>query len=321
MNTDTVHIGVDMAEDSFDAALPSGILHMKNTPVGFRALLRAMRKLERDVCVYVESTGGCERQMCDYLLRHGIAVAKVNPKRVRDFAHGLGKLAKTDPIDAAIIGEYGRQVNPRRLAPEPGYQRSLAALVRRRDQITDMITAEANRISRCDDPWVKKSIESSCRHLKKLQKCAEKAIHALVTKHADLMQRQKCLTQVEGVGETTACAALAFVPELGTLTRNEAAALVGVAPYNRDSGKFRGKRMIFGGRRDARRHLYMASLSASRRNHVLAPFYQRLVKAGKPKKLALTAVMRKLVVYMNHLLRKLNDQTASLSACSPVATT
>jgi transposase len=320
MNTNTVHIGVDMAEDSFDAALPAGILHLSNTAAGFRALLRDVRKLDRNVCVCVEATGGCEQQMCDFLLTHGIAVAKVNPKRVRDFAHGLGKLAKTDPIDAAVIGEYGRQARPRCLAPEPAYQRSLAAMVRRRDQITDLITAESNRLGRCHDSWVKKSLTSSCRHLKRLQKCMEKAIHALVAEHADLMQRQKCLTQVDGVGETTACAVLAFAPELGTLSRNEAAALVGVAPYNRDSGKFKGHRMIAGGRPEARRHLYMASLSASRSNHVLAPFYQRLVKAGKPKKLALTAVMRKLVVYLNHLLRKLNDQIASLSACSPAAT-
>ena len=118
----------------------------------------------------------------------------------------------------------------------------------------------------------------------------------------------KCLTHVEGVGETTACAVLAFVPELGTLTRNEAAALVGVAPYNRDSGKLKGNRTVSGGRPDARRHLYMAALSASSCNKFLAPFYQRLVKAGKPKKLALTAVMRKLVVYLNHLLRNLNNQ-------------
>jgi transposase len=320
MNTDTVHIGVDMAEDSFDAALPSGILHLDNIPAGFRTLLHALRKTGRDVCVYVEATGGCERQMCDYLLTHGIAVAKVNPKRVRDFAHGLGKLAKTDPIDAAIIGEYGRQAKPRRLVPEPVYQRSLSALVRRRDQITDLITIESNRLGRCHDSWVNKSIASSCRHLKKLQKCAEKAIRALVAEHADLVQRQNCLTEVEGVGETTASAVLAFTPELGTLSRNEAAALVGVAPYNRDSGKFKGNRMIAGGRRDARRHIYMAALSASKHNHILAPFYQRLVKAGKPKKLALTAVMRKLVVYLNHLLRKLNDQTAPQSACSPVTT-
>ena len=191
MNTDTVHIGVDMAEDSFDAALPAGILHLSNTAAGFRALLREVRKLDRDVCVYVEATGGCEQQMCDFLLTHGIAVAKVNPKRVRDFAHGLGKLAKTDPIDAAVIGEYGRQARPRCLAPEPAYQRSLSAMVRRRDQITDLITAESNRLGRCHDSGVKKSLASSCRHLKRLQTCMEQAIRALVAEHADLMQRQK----------------------------------------------------------------------------------------------------------------------------------
>ena len=147
----------------------------------------------------------------------------------------------------------------------------------------------------------------------------EKAIRTLVAEHADLMQRQKCLTQVDGVGDTTACAVLAFAPELGTLSRNEAAALVGVAPYNRDSGKFKGHRMIAGGRPEARRHLYMAALSASKHNHVLAPFYKRLVKAGKPKKLALTAVMRKLVMFLNQLLRSLNDQTAPLPTCAATA--
>ena len=158
MNTEPVHIGVDMAKASFDAALPSGISHLANTPTGFRAFLRAVRALGREACVYVEATGGYERPMCDFLLTHGIAVAKVNPKRVRDFARGLGKLAKTDTLDAVVIGEYGRQAHPRRLSPEPAHQRALTALVRRRDQLTALITVESNRLGQCHDPWVKKSI-------------------------------------------------------------------------------------------------------------------------------------------------------------------
>jgi transposase len=319
MTTDTVHIGIDMAEDTFDAALPSGILHLENSPAGFRAFVRALHKLGQAVCVYVEATGGCEQQMCDYLLEHEIAVAKVNPKRVRDFARGLGKLAKTDPIDAAVIGEYGRQEKPRCLAQESAYQRSLSALVRRRDQITALINVETNRLGRCSDPWVKKSMESSRRFLKKLQKCAEEAIHALIAEHAELAQRTECLTDIDGVGTTTACAVLAFVPEIGTLSRNESAALVGLAPFNRDSGKFKGHRMISGGRPEARRHIYMAALSASKHNHVLAPFYNRLVKAGKPKKVALTAVMRKLVAYMNHKMRKLSEHTEPLPISASAA--
>ena len=315
MNTEPVHIGVDMAKASFDAALPSGISHLANTPTGFRAFLRAVRALGREACVYVEATGGYERPMCDFLLTHGIAVAKVNPKRVRDFARGLGKLAKTDTLDAVVIGEYGRQAHPRRLSPEPAHQRALVALVRRRDQLTALITVESNRLGQCHDPWVKKSITGSCRHLKKLQQGVEKAIRALTTEHADLAQRQQCLTQIDGIGETTACAVLAFAPELGTLSRNEAAALIGVAPYNRDSGTFQGHRRIIGGRSEARRHLYMAALAAARFNPFLAPFYQRLVQAGKPKKLALTAVMRKLVIVLNQKLRTLNDQPTPVPAC------
>lgn len=302
MTTDTVYIGVDMAKDTFDAHLPTGIRQWRNVPAGFRPFLLAVRKIEGQICVCVEATGGYERTLCDYLMAHGVTVARVNPKRVRDFARALGKLAKTDRIDAATLSEYGSHIRPRPLEIEPVYQRRLVALIRRRDQINDLITVEANRLGQCNDAWVRKSLECSRRSLERLRARVEGELDALATEHAELAQRQERLATVAGVGTGTARAVLAYVPELGTLTRNEATALVGVAPFNRDSGKFKGQRTILGGRPEARRHLYMAALVAAHRNHILRPFYQHLVKTGKPKKLALTAVMRKLVIVLNQLL-------------------
>jgi len=302
MNTDTVYLGVDMAKDKFDVHLPTGMRQWCNVPAGFRSLLLAVRKLEGRICVCVEATGGYERALCEYLLAHGATVAKVNPKRVRDFARAMGKLAKTDRIDATTLSEYGHHVQPRPLAAEPAYQRRLVALIRRRDQINDLITVEANRLGQCDDAWVRKSLAVSRRGLERLRARVEAALDALATEHAELAEREARLASVTGVGTGTARAVLAYVPELGTLARNEAAALVGVAPFNRDSGKFKGQRTIFGGRPEARRHLYMAALVAAHRNHILIPFYQRLVQGGKPKKVALTAVMRKLVIVLNQLL-------------------
>ena len=232
-----------------------------------------------------------------------IPVSVINPARVRQFARAAGELAKTDPIDAAMLTAFGQAFTPEPTPARTATEITLAALVARRAQLLELRVAESQRADTCTEPALCKLFTAWLVPLAKQITKVEALLEALLTGQETLAARAQRLDDITGVGRRTALMGLATLPELGTLNRREAAALAGLCPDNRDSGPWAGKRSIRGGRAEVRRSLYMAALSASRSNPLLKPFYDRLIAAGKPGKVALTAVMRKLIVLMNHLLK------------------
>ena len=296
--------GVDIGKTSLDVSLAGQPpCRHPNDAAGIAALITALKKLPQPVQVICEPSGGYERDLLAALWAAGLAVSLVHAARVRAFARAQGRLAKTDPIDAVVLREFGELLRPGTLAaPSPERER-LAALVQRREQLVNLLSMEDQRLAQTRDAVVQKM---SGRLLKELQTQIDqmdKLIAAQIAADVTLKGQSERLQQVQGVGPVTATTLLAELPELGTLSRNESGALAGVAPYNQDSGAHRGRRTIRGGRVKVRRVLYMAALVASRFNPILKTFYDRLVAAGKPKKVALVAVMRKLIVLLNHVLK------------------
>lgn len=274
-----------------------------NDAAGIATLIKLLKKLPQPVQVICEPSGGYERDLLEALWAAGLAVSLVHAARVRAFARAQGLLAKTDPIDAVVLREFGELLQPKTLAaPSPERDR-LAALVQRREQLVNILSTEEQRQAQARDAVGKKMGGSLLRKLQKQIEQMDALIETQIASDATLKSQSERLQQVKSIGPVTASTLLAELPELGTLSRNESGALAGVAPYNRDSGAHCGRRTIRGGRVRVRRVLYMAAVVATRFNPILKAFYDRLVKAGKPKKLALTAVMRKLIVLLNHLLK------------------
>lgn len=303
MTSEIVHVGVDVSKDWLDVDLCGRSLRIANQAKGFSSLLRPLQRLAGRPLVCMEATGGYEKALCAFLRQHTIAFAKLNPRRVREYARSQGILAKTDTIDARVITQYGRSLGNCSQEPLPVYQNQLYALVLRRDQLVGLLKQERNRLTHTLPTAVKRSLQTSCRHLIKQIQKMESLMEDLAVQHSDLGHAADRLCEVQGVGRVTAMAVLGYLPELGRLDRNQAAALAGVAPYACDSGLFRGTRKITGGRSMLRRHLYMAALVAARYNPVLRPLYQRLKAKGKPSKVALIALIRKLVAVLNQLLK------------------
>ena len=253
--------------------------------------------------VVLEATGGLEVRPAAALAAAGLPVAIVNPRRVRAFARATGRLAKTDRLDAETIARFAEAVRPpARPLPDEATRR-LGALVARRRQLLEMLVAERNR-RQAADPTLHGRIDAHLRWLEEALAEIEHELEGVIRESAIWRAKEALLRSVPGVGEVSARTLLAELPELGSLTRRQAAALVGVAPFSRDSGRMRGKRAIAGGRARLRACLYMAAVAAARgSNPMIAGFYERLRRAGKPAKLALTACMRKLVVTLNAVLR------------------
>ena len=296
------YIGVDVAKPELAIQFPDRSWSTTNTPRGLTAFIAALKPLG-SVHVVCESTGGYERALVLALHAADIPVNAINPRQIRDFARACGRLAKTDALDAAIIRDYGCRLQPPRdPAPAPG-QPEFAELVRARQDLVALITDESNRREHTRLPTLLKLSRARQRQLEKQLATLDALIDAHLTQHATLRAHATRLQQVAGVGRITAVTLLALMPELGTLRDAEAAALAGVAPLNRDSGQHRGQRHIHGGRATVRRVLYMAALTATVHNPILKAFYQNLRQKGKPAKLALTAVMRKLVILLNRLLK------------------
>ncbi|HZL44693.1 MAG TPA: IS110 family transposase [Opitutaceae bacterium] len=298
------YAGVDISKEVLDVSLAGQPpCRYANDTTGIAALIKVLKKLPQPVQVVCEPSGGYERDLLSALWTAGLAVSLVHAARIRAFARAQGLLAKTDPIDAVVLREFGELLKPETLAAPSPQQERLAALVQRREQLVNLLSMEDQRLAQARDAVVRKMSE---RLLKKLATQIEQMdalIEEQITADKTLKSQSERLQQVKGIGPVTASTLLAELPELGTLSRNESGALAGVAPYNRDSGEHRGRRTIRGGRVKVRRVLYMAALVAARYNPILKAFYQRLVAAGKPKKVAITAVMRKLVVLLNHLLK------------------
>ncbi len=298
--------GIDISKGALDLSLrgqPS--VRFGNDAVGLAALLKVLKK-QGSVQVVCEPSGGFERALLEALWEVQVPVSLINAARVRAFARSKGLLAKTDQIDAQVLREFGELFAPPPLAAPAPARRRLAALVQRREQLVGLLAMEEQRLVQADDAFVRRLGAKLIKELKRQVAELDAMIAAQIDEDDDLKRDNARLQEVKGVGPTTAATLLAEMPELGKLSRNEAAALAGVAPRNRDSGLFRGRRTIGGGRLPVRRVLYMAAVVASRFNPVLKAFYEHLVTAGKPKKLALTAVMRKLVVLLNHLLKNPN---------------
>ena len=302
-----VTVGIDVAKATVEVAISGRqkTLALSNDEAGYAALLAELSSL--NVClVLLEATGGFELACATALQLAGLAVAVVNPRQARDFARAMGYLAKTDRIDAAVLADMARTLLARAdlsklVKPMPDAQQlELQALVTRRRQLMAMKLAEDHRMKM---PGVRqrRSLNTIIKALDREIARVDKDLQAFVgANHAELAA---LLDSVKGVGKATISTLLAEVPELGKLSGREVSALVGVAPINRDSGTMRGKRSIFGGRPDVRRVLFMAALVASRHNPVIKAFYQRLLAAGKPKKVALVACMRKLLTILNAMVR------------------
>ena len=300
-------VGIDVAKYTLEwSAGPEGrIQHTRNEPRLIAALVRTMVVLDPERIV-IESTGGYERRLVAKLAEAGLPVVVVNPRRVRSFGEGMGFLAKTDAIDARLLALFGEKARPPLRPILQGTDRLLADLVARRRQLVGMIVAEKNR-KETAPAAVQRTIAPVLHTLQKLVRDLEQRIDTLLGQDPDRGELLALLQTVPGVGPAVARTLLIDLPELGHLGRREIASLVGVAPFARDSGTFRGARRIRGGRASVRTALYLAAMTASRFNPTLAELYQRLRQAGKPPKLAFIAVARKLLVALNAIAR---DRTA-----------
>ena len=315
MRDNTIVVGIDIAQDALDICVhPSGeVWRVGHNLAGAKKLVKSLGGYAPSLVV-LEATGGLEVSLVATLAAAQLPVVVVNPRQVRDFARATGRLAKTDRLDAQTLAEFGAAVDPP-IRPLPDAKlRELQELVGRRQQITIMLTMEKHRLNRGSDR-VRQYIAASIAGLNTQLRQLDQDIRELLHSTPEWQERSQLLLSVPGVGPVLCSTIIARLPELGRLNRKEIAALAGVAPFNRDSGKLRGKRTVWGGRRQLRRVLYMAALSATRVNPVIREFYQRLVEVGKPKKLALTASMRKLLTILNSMVRHGRHWDPALPAC------
>lgn len=296
-------VGIDVSKQALDFFIrPTGEQgQCTNDSAGIVSLVKVLQEASPDL-VIVEATGGFEMEAVIAVAHAGMHIAAVNPRQVRDFAKALGRLAKTDAIDAEVLAHFGEvtKPEPKMLADEASLE--LAGLVTRRQQLIEMMTMERNRLA-VARASMRPPIQKHITWLKVQLDDTDSEMKRLIRNSPVWRQKDDLLQSVKGVGLQASAMLMARLPELGTLNRKQIASLVGLAPFNRDSGTLKGRRTIWGGRSDVRKVLYMAALVATRHNPTLKAFYARLVAAGKPKKLALTATMRKLLCILNAMVR------------------
>ncbi len=316
MNNENIYAGVDVSKSSLDVAIiPSGkSVCFANDKQGRTKLVKCFGKLKVSH-VTLEATGGLERPVAMELVSAQVPVSVVNPRQVRDYAKATGRLAKTDSIDAEVIARFGEALKPAVNQLKDAQTAELSELVTRRSQLRKMVVMEKNRLylaSGLSGVLIKS-------HIKYLEKQIEKVdtkLAEMIDANLEWRESDSLLQSVPGVGRGTSAVLLALLPELGKINRREIAALVGVAPFNRDSGFFRGRRSVWGGRADVRNMLYMCAVVASRFNPAIKSFYQHLKEKGKPSKVALTACMRKLLIILNSIMKsrtKWSDNHESIS--------
>ena len=305
-----VYVGVDVAKATLQVHRQGRQTELSNTAAPRAKLCRELKTLP-SVHVVCEATGGYERDLVGALHKAKIPVSVVNPARVRAAAQALGQRAKTARIAAAMLSDYGQRYQPQPTPPASPTQHQLVALTQWLKQLIEARAMAKIQAEHHHDPFVKKQHQALLDCYQAHIKAVEDKLQALVQKDQELQQRAETLDAIEGVGSRTALMVLAHLPELGQLNRQQVAALAGLAPWTRESGTMKGLRCIGGGRPEVRLALYMSALSAVRFNPVLRAFYQRLIAKGKFPKVALTAVMRKLLIYMNHQLKALTDQPLS----------
>ena len=304
MNPDRVYLGADIAKATIDCRWLNQVLPISNDPAGFADLLRRVKpSATRLIHVVCEATGGYQNRFVDFLQAQGIPVSVVNPRQVRDFARSRNILAKTDRIDAQVLCAYGLANTPAPDALKPAHHQRLSALLTQRVHLVAQRAVEKTRLHQLDDRWLRTQTERTIgfydREIKKL----EAQLLALRDADPELLAKSARLDQAAGIDWRSALGLLGFLPELGTLNRRAVAKLAGLAPLNHDSGQLRGQRHITGGRAPVRRILYLASLNAIRKNSILKAFFQKLRAAGKPGKVALIAVARKLLILLNSSLQ------------------
>lgn len=302
-STTEVFVGIDVSKDWLDIAVHDRATNFRiaNTDPEIAKLIKRLKKMKPRLVV-LEATGGFEKRLVAELAHGQVPVVVASPRRVRAFARSTGQLAKTDKLDAQMLARFAAQVQPEPRSLPSDLEEQLAGLLTRRRQLVDMLTVEKNRLPTVRTA-MRAGIEEHIDWLKtKLIKLDEE-IDNFVDGLPLMKDKDAILQSAPGVGRVTSSTLLAMLPELGQLNRQEIAALVGVAPVNKDSGKQRGHRRIFGGRATVRSVLYMAALSAKKHNPVIKQFYDRLLKNGKEKKVALTACMRKLLVILNAMIR------------------
>jgi transposase len=298
-----VFIGIDVSKEKLDVAVrPTGeFMSFSNNEDGISCVVDFVKQFFPNLVV-LEATGGLETAAVAVLADKGLPVVVINPRQIRDFAKATGKLAKTDVIDAHLIARFGEAVRPELRPLKDQEAQKLAALITRRRQIINMITVEKNRLTTAPQ-WIRKDIQTNIAWLEKCLKKIDNDLQNLLKKSPVWREKDSILRSTPGVGPVLSMTLLSNLPELGALNRKEIAALVGVAPLNRDSGLFRGKRMIWGGRAAIRSVLYMSATCAIRFNPAIKIFYARLRHAGKQHKVAITACMRKLLVTLNTMIK------------------
>jgi transposase len=301
--SDGKYVGIDVSKGKLDVALVGDeeVWQVENTPLGIAELVQQMQAIGPELIV-VEATGGYHRNVTETLFLAGLCVAVVNPARVRQFARAAGLLAKTDRLDALVLAEFGRTMQPRQYEGKSEAEQQLSALLGRRKQLEEMLKAEKNRL-RTVSPSLRNSVERIIAVLKEEKNRLDEQIQEFLKEQKAWQEQTAILSSAPGVGMVTTATLLADLPELGKLDRKKIAALVGVAPLNHDSGKKRGYRKTKGGRGDVRSVLYMSTLVATRYNPLIQPQYQQMLKRGKEKKVALTACMRKFLTILNAMMR------------------
>ena len=297
-----VYVGVDVAKATLQVHILGHQAEIRNAPAARRKLCQKLQTVA-GAHVVCEATGGYERDLVEALHKAKIPVSVVNPAQVRAAAHAQGQRAKTDRIDALMLTNYGQRYEPEPTPPASRVQHQLVDLTQWLKQLIEAQATAKTQAEHHQDPFVRKQHQAlmDCYHAQ--IQAVEDKLQAVLEKDRALQQRVETLDAIEGVGTRTALLILAHMPELGQLNRQQAAALAGLAPWTRESGTMKGIRCIGGGRPEVRVALYMSALSAARSNPVLCAFYQRLIAKGKLPKVALTAVMRKLLVFMNHQLK------------------
>ncbi len=303
MEKQDIFVGIDISKEYLDIGIrPTGQKwRMDNNDTDIPVLAEKLKNLAPKLII-LEATGGLEIPLANTLSAEALPVVVVNPRQVRDFAKATGRLAKTDSIDADVLAHFGEAVKPTPKQLPDEESQKLKAQIKRRKQIVDMITEETNRLKSAPS-YMHKDIKKHIDWLKKERKHIDNLLSKNIKLNHLWKKRDELFQSVPGIGSVVSTTLIACLPELGTLTNKQISALVGVVPFNCDSGKMKGKRRIWGGRADVRSVLYMAVISAIRWNPIIKAFYNRLIKAGKPVKVALTACMHKLIIILNAMAK------------------
>lgn len=307
MKTPSSYIGIDVSKKTLHLATTEKFVReFDNTIVGIRTLIECVQQLHPESIV-LEASGGYERLACEAMQDSGLPVCVVQPSCVRHFAKSIKVLAKTDEIDAVVIARFGEATKPKVTPKTPENVRKIRALSDRRRQVVEDRVRECNRMETCADTEMIEQLQESISRLQQAEKALNEQINQLLQSDPALRRKSEIMTKQKGIGEQTANVLLSQFPELGSLTRQQVAALAGLAPHAQESGAWKGKRRIYGGRAEVRKAMYMAAKSAARWCPVISAFYQRLRQAGKPYNVALIACARKMLIRINTQLKEPND--------------